>query len=111
MVLVRFGLKFGGLTEVKTTNINSNANEKKFLSRNSNSNTNISQDKYAKSKQVENMAHRLCQMFGNEQYFAFYCKVFWKLPEATVWQLAETALEAKQTPGRLFTYLCKKAGV
>ena len=111
MVLVSFGSKFGGLTEVKTTNINSNANEKKFLFRNSNSNTNISQDKYAKSKQVENMAHRLCQMFGNEQYFAFYCKVFWKLPEATVWQLAETALEAKQTPGRLFTYLCKKAGV
>lgn len=98
-------------TEVKATNINSNANAKKFLYRNSNSNTNISQDKYAKSKQVENMANRLCQMFGNEQYFAFYCKVFWKLPEATVWQLAETALTARQTPGKLFTYLCKKAGV
>nr|DAJ28381.1 MAG TPA: hypothetical protein [Caudoviricetes sp.] len=95
---------------MKTTNINSNANAKKFH-RNYNSNTNISRDKYAKSKQIENMATKLCQMFGNEQYFAFYCKVFWKLPEATVWQLAETALEAKQTPGRLFTYLCKKAGV
>lgn len=97
---------------MKTTNINSNANAKKFhRNYNSNSNTNISRDKYAKSKQIENMATRLCQMFGNEQYFAFYCKVFWKLPEAAVWQLAETALEAKQTPGRLFTYLCKKAGV
>ena len=83
---------------MKTTNINSNANAKKFH-RNYNSNTNISRDKYAKSKQIENMATKLCQMFGNEQYFAFYCKVFWKLPEA------------KQTPGRLFTYLCKKAGV
>ena len=81
---------------MKTTNINSNANAKKFhRNYNSNSNTNISRDKYAKSKQIENI----------------YCKVFWKLPEATVWQLAETALEAKQTPGRLFTYLCKKAGV
>ena len=69
---------------MKTTNINSNANAKKFhRNYNSNSNTNISRDKYAKSKQIEN----------------------------TVWQLAETALEAKQTPGRLFTYLCKKAGV
>lgn len=96
---------------MKATNINANANGKKFLNRNSNSNNNINKDKYTKSKQVENMAHRLCQMFGNEQYFEFYCKVFWRLPEATVWQMAETALKAERTPAKLFTYLCKKAGV
>lgn len=95
---------------MKATNINSNSNTKKFQTRNFNSNTN-KEDKYAKSKRIENMAHRLCTMFGNEEYFAFYCKVFWKLPEATVWQMAETAMASTRTPGKLFTYLCKKAGV
>ena len=40
MVLVRFGLKFGGLTEVKTHQLQSQSQSKRFLERNPNLNTN-----------------------------------------------------------------------
>lgn len=120
MVLVRFGLKFGGLTEVKTHQLQSQSQCKRFPERNPNLNTNYNclvtsgekqpMDKWQKTRRAESIAYQLCDKFNNHDYFSFYCKVALKLPEYRVWQLVEEAQRGQQ-PARLFSFLCKKVGV
>jgi hypothetical protein len=120
MVLVRFGLNFGGLTEVTTHQLQSQSQFKRFPKRNPNLNTNYNClvmsdekqpiDKWQKTRRAESIAFQLCDKFNNHDYFSFYCKVALKLPEYRIWQLVEEAQRGHQ-PARLFSFLCKKAGV
>lgn len=77
------------------------------LDTNFNNNTN---DKYERSRKVENIADALVEKLGNPGGRQFYCKVAWKLSEARIWSNVEQALVGRQ-PARLFTYLCKRDGV
>ncbi len=65
-----------------------------------------------KAKKVEFIADRLIGKLGNESFRGFYCKVAWALPEARIWANYESAVKGNpNSPGRLFTYLCKRDGV
>jgi|GEM_PF-743064 hypothetical protein len=119
MVLVSFGSKFGGLTEVKKHQLQSQSQSKKaFLKHQSQYNTNClvmsgekqPMDKWQKTRRAESIAFQLCEKFNNREYFSFYCKVALKLPEYRIWQLVEESYRGQQ-PGKLFSFLCKKAGV
>lgn len=74
-----------------------------------NNNNDIDQ-KYARSRKVENIADRLTTIFGNEEYRPYYCKVAWKLSESKIWSNVEQAQKGN-SPSKLFTYLCKRDGV
>lgn len=67
-------------------------------------------DKWQKVKHTEAIAYQLADKFNNHKYLSFYYKVAAKLPEHRIWQLVEEAQRGQQ-PARLFTFLCKKAGV
>lgn len=103
---------------MRRTNFNTNTNSKVFL-KNPNFNTNTNclaksddkrLDKWQKARRAESIAYQLCDKFNNHSYFSFYCKVALKLPEYRIWQLTEEAQRGQQ-PARLFSFLCKKAGV
>jgi hypothetical protein len=65
---------------------------------------------FEKSKQVEAIAESLCAKFGNRDSYEFYCKVAYKLPEASIWRHYEKVTTGKRvdSPARLFTWLCKR---
>jgi hypothetical protein len=67
-------------------------------------------DKWQKVKHTEAIAYQLADKFNNHKYFSFYYKAAAKLPEHRIWQLVEEAQRGQQ-PARLFSFLCKKAGV
>lgn len=73
-------------------------------------NNNVNDQKYGRSRKVENIADRLITIFGNEQFRPFYCKVAWKLSEAKIWSNVEQAQKGNN-PAKLFSYLCKRDGV
>jgi len=56
-------------------------------------------------------AEYIMKKLGVNTYREFYCKVAWKLPEATINNNLEQALNKGNDPARYFTWLCKKAGV
>ena len=101
---------------MKTHQLQSQSQSKRFPERNPNLNTNYNCldkkpiDKWQKTRRAESIAYQLCDKFNNHDYFSFYCKVALKLPEYRVWQLVEEAQRGQQ-PARLFSFLCKKAGV
>lgn len=67
-------------------------------------------DKWQKSRRAESIAFQLADKFNNHKFFPFYYKVAIKLPEYRIWQLVEEAQRGQQ-PARLFSFLCKRAGV
>lgn len=76
-----------------------------------NYNVNDNGSKYDKGKQVEFIADRIIQkLSANEKSRPFFCKVAYKLPEATIWNNVESALKGRNPVG-LFIYLCKRDGV
>lgn len=67
-------------------------------------------DKYQKSKHVEMIASKLVDKFNTPQWFAFYCKVAYRLPEALIWKLYEKTQGKKvANPAKLFYWLCERA--
>lgn len=87
-----------------------NDNEKVIVPNTNYNSIDNDNDKFGRSKKVEEIADALVQKLGNEQFRPFYCKVAWKLSEARIWQNYEAAMKGNQ-PGRLFSYLCKRDGV
>lgn len=81
----------------------------------SNISTDNDSDRYKKSKQVEMIAQSLVDKLHTPDWFPFYCKVAYALPEATIWRLYEqaTSEQARKKPGhnaaRLFYWLCDRA--
>lgn len=62
-------------------------------------------------KEVDMIAADVMKKLGaNDQYRAFYCRIAWRLSDATIYNLLETALKGNN-PARYFTYLVKRAGV
>ena len=80
------------------------------LDSNTSNNTNIAYS-HADARKKETIADRLVSIFKNPQYKEFYCRVAWKLSEATIWQYVEEALDKGRDPAKYFSFLCKKAGV
>ncbi len=68
--------------------------------------------RYSKAKRVEMIADRLVEKLGNSEFRPFYCKVAYKLNEARIWELLESATTIKKgNPAKLFSWLCKRDGV
>jgi len=59
---------------------------------------------------VDYIANKLVELFSNPVAKNFYCKVAYKLPEGTIWDLVEQS-KTGDYPVKLFTWLCKQAGV
>lgn len=76
------------------------------------SNDNVSNDKYARARNVENIADQLLLKLGLDiKSRPFMCKVAWRLSEARIWDNYEQSLKAKTSKAGLFIYLCKRDGV
>lgn len=100
---------------MKRNNFNFNFNFERFQKRNPNDNSTfnclvISDAKHEQIKRAEAIAQRLCEKFNNQDFFAYYCRIALKLPEDVIWKMVEQA-EAGRHPGKLFSFLCKRAGV
>lgn len=65
------------------------------------------QEKYSKSKIVDNIANQLVENFNSPNSRAFYCKVAYKLPENKIWANVESANRGR-SPVKLFTWLCNR---
>ncbi len=63
---------------------------------------------YIKAKQVDFIADKIMERLNTEENRKFYCKVAWKLTEATIWNNMEIALKG-DNPQRYFSFLCKLA--
>ena len=62
----------------------------------------------AKAKKVDFIADQLVAKFDNPTRRAYYCKVGWKLPEATIWQNVEKSFaKGVNNPQKMFTFLCE----
>lgn len=69
-------------------------------------------DRYARSKKVEEIADMLLMKLGLDQGSRpFMCKVAWKLSEACIWGNLEKAQNGSKNPVGLFIFLCKRDGV
>lgn len=85
-------------------------NVSKIFNTNDNVNNN---DKYAKSKKVDEIADKLVEKLANPGARRFYCLVAYKLPEHIIWDNLDLALTYKgerkdYNPQRYFTWLCKR---
>lgn len=62
-------------------------------------------------KEVDQIAADIMQKLGaNSDYKAFYCRIVWRLSDATIYNHLEQALKGN-SPAKYFTWLCKKSGV
>lgn len=96
-------------------NTNTNINNQNFSSINTNkNNTNIDIDgiNTKKNIDIEMKAKDLCEKLGSDpsRSLEFYCGVFHKLPEQTIYRLAGTVREMKnvRNPGAYFNMLISK---
>ena len=97
----------------RNNNVNDNvivSLETPITMNNDNDNDNVFDRRVNQSRKVEMIADRLVEIYGNPRYRAFYCKVAWKLPEATIWNHVEQAAKGNH-PAKLFSHLCKREGV
>lgn len=58
--------------------------------------------------QVNLIAEKLIRELGNPSGRLFYCKVGWKLPEASIWNNLELAQTRGRDPKVYFSWLCKR---
>ena len=59
------------------------------------------------SRSVDAIADKLVHTFDNPDRRRYYCRVAWRLPEGTIWRLAEQAQNG-HSPAKLFTALCQE---
>lgn len=88
-----------------------NVNVSKKLNNNVNVNNDNVNLKQRTEAQVDAIANDVMQKLGaSRDYRSFYCKIAWKLSDATIYNNLELALRGKN-PARYFTWLCKRSGV
>ena len=59
------------------------------------------------AREVDQIADRLVATFGNPERQLYYCRVAWRLSEATIWRSAEQASRGRE-PAKLFTWLVQQ---
>lgn len=75
-------------------------------------NNDIVNDRYSRSRKVEETADRLLEKLKlGQDSRKFMCKVAWKLSEARIWDNLEQAQKSGRNPAGLFIFLCKRDGV
>ena len=93
------------------TMTNGNLHSKLTMNNDNNVVTNVDiekiNSKYDKSRYVDMVAQKLCDIFQNPDGFKYYCKIVWRLQPSVIWSNVEVAKRGKN-PARLFTYLCKR---
>jgi hypothetical protein len=88
-----------------------NVNVLKKLNNNVNVINDIVNLKSRTETQVDTIADDLIKKLGVDTSFRpFYCKVGWKLSDATIYNNLEIALKGK-SPAKYFTWLCKRQGI
>ncbi len=63
------------------------------------------QQSFGRHAQVTNEARAVCRKIGSDQSFELYCKAFYKLSPATIWDCVELAIEKGRSPERYLTWL------
>ena len=72
----------------------------------------IVREGYMSEREVDYKADLIMKKLGvGTTYREFYCKVVWKLPEATVNAHLEKAIAKGKDPAKYFTWLVKREGV
>lgn len=92
-------------SETTTPETNDNGTSREVL--NVNDNGKIQQKLRRSSREIDNIADQLVEIFANEGSRRFYCKVAMNLSEAAIWNNVELAKRGR-SPSRYFTWLCKQ---
>jgi hypothetical protein len=83
---------------VDLTNHRYNVNVKKTLKNN---------DNVYQRNNKDFIADKLVEALNNPEAREYYCKVAWRLPEATIWNCLETAVRGNH-PAKYFSWLTKQ---
>lgn len=84
-----------------------NVNDNEVNTINNNDNDIVVKPSVKTEVQVNAIAEKLVNELNNPEAWEFYCKVAWRLSEATIYQNLEIA-KGGRNPQRYFSWLCNR---